>query len=410
MPLGSHGDMHPFLAIAAALKARGHCVTMICSGYYEDLVRRMGLEIVPLETADAFLKEIRNPDVWHWRRGFAQIGQSLGRVIPLCFNAVADRAAGKTVLVYSSLAFGARIAQEKLGLPGVSVHLSPTLFRSVHTPPILPMGPLPSWFPAWGTRAVFWWADARVLDPIFATPINAFRAQIGLAPVRRIFKDWIHSPQCTMGLFPDWYAPPQPDWPKQAALTGFPLFDEKDQSPMTAEVSRFLDAGTPPIVFTPGSAMYFGEQFFAAAVDACTRLGRRGLLLTRHGHQIPAALPDHVLYAPYVPFSQVLPRAAAVVHHGGIGSTAQALAAGVPQLMMPMGYDQPDNATRIRRFGVGDALPRRKFAGKAVAAKLDRLLTSVSVAAACKRVAEHFKKQADPLSQTVTFIEQLSVG
>jgi rhamnosyltransferase subunit B len=158
-------------------------------------------------------------------------------------------------------------------------------------------------------------------------------------------------------------------------------------------------------VFTPGSAMMHGQNFFAAGVEACRILGRRGILLTRHSEHVPGNLPDGVIHAPYAPFSQLLPRSAALVHHGGIGSTAQAMACGVPQLMMPMGFDQPDNARRIRRLGVGDALAPKKFKGRAVAGVLGRLIGSAGVAESCKRVAERFKAEPDALGETVGWIE-----
>ena len=131
-------------------------------------------------------------------------------------------------------------------------------------------------------------------------------------------------------LFPEWFAPPQPDWPNNLVQTGFPLWDERTDAGLAPEVKEFLDAGEPPIVFTPGSANIFGKRFFGAAIEACQRLGHRGILLTRFPEQIPDRLPSGVRHFDYIPFSLLPPKAAALVHHGGIGTTAQALAAGSP--------------------------------------------------------------------------------
>ena len=231
-------------------------------------------------------------------------------------------------------------------------------------------------------------ADAVFIDRVFGVPLNAYRAKLGLAPMSGVFKQWCHSPQCTIGLFPDWFAAPQPDWPKQTVLTGFPLFERAERPlPLSPELEAFLREGSKPIVFTPGSAMVHGHSFFIAAAQACKILGRRGVLLTRHAEQIPSHLPEGVIHVPYAPVSAsiLLPLSAALVHHaGGIGSTAQAMACGVPQLMMPMGFDQPDNARRIQNLGVGDELAPKQFTADAVARKLEGLLTSASVAAACR--------------------------
>src|SRR5205085_2067897 len=106
-----------------------------------------------------------------------------------------------------------------------------------------------------------------------------------------------------------------------------------------------------------------------------------------HAAHVPASLPATVRHFAYVPFSQVFPRAAAVVHHGGIGTTAQALAAGIPQVIMPMGYDQPDNAERLVRLGVGAPLPPRRFTGARLAALLGKLL-GPDVRERCRALAE----------------------
>src|SRR5262249_53944037 len=159
-------------------------------------------------------------------------------------------------------------------------------------------------------------------------------------PVRGIMSQWWHSPQRVLGLFPPWYGEPQPDWPPQVRLVGFPLYDERGVEELPGGLADFLATGSPPLVFMPGSANAQAQDFFRAPVEACQRLGRRGLLLPRFPEQLPAPLPPTIRHFNFIPFSQVLPQAAALVHHGGIGTSAQALAAGVPQVVMPLAHDQ----------------------------------------------------------------------
>jgi UDP:flavonoid glycosyltransferase YjiC (YdhE family) len=116
-------------------------------------------------------------------------------------------------------------------------------------------------------------------------------------------------------------------------------------------------------------------------------------------------LPEGVRSCAYIPFSQLLPRAAALVHHGGIGTTAQALAAGIPQLVMPMSHDQADNAARIERLGVGRSLVPRRFQAPAVARLLDELLNSTAVATCCREVAQKFHG-VDPIADACRLIEE----
>jgi UDP:flavonoid glycosyltransferase YjiC (YdhE family) len=179
-------------------------------------------------------------------------------------------------------------------------------------------------------------------------------------------------------------------------LTRFPLYDEDAVRPPDPALERFLAAGEAPILFTPGSANMWAREFFAAALDACRRLGRRAVFATHFPEQLPADLPDSVACFDYIPFSRLFPRCAAVVHHGGIGTTSQALAAGVPQLVMPMAHDQPDQAQRLAAFGVGDSLPPARFRGPAVAEKLGALLASPAVASACAELRRKMEQQMPP--------------
>jgi UDP:flavonoid glycosyltransferase YjiC (YdhE family) len=386
-PIGSHGDVHPFVALGVELARRGHEVNVIVNGHFRPLVERVGLGYVEMGTSEEYLTALADPDVWHPVRGFELlIHHLLLKTLRQQYALLAERyVPGETVAVHSPIGFGARIAREKLGVPLATVHVSPVGLRSAYQPPVLPLPILPRWAPRFYCSLVFWLIDRLRIDPLMAGPVNGFRAELGLPPVRRFMHLWWSSPDLVLGLFPDWFGPPQPDWPPATRLTGFPLYDERGHAELPSGLSEFLAAGEPPLVFTPGSANRHGRAFFTAALEASERLCRRALLLTGFPDQLPP-LPDWARSFRYVPFSEVFQRAAAVVHHGGIGTTAQALAAGVPQLVMPFSYDQPDNAARVARLGVGDVLPAKRFTARRAEAKLAGLLRP-EVKARCVEVA-----------------------
>jgi UDP:flavonoid glycosyltransferase YjiC (YdhE family) len=313
----------------------------------------------------------------------------------------------RSVALGPNIAFGARIAQEKTGLRMATFYLQPAYLRSAHQTPKISGLPLPDWLPRPLKHMVFRGVD-RAMDKIFLPELNGLRAELRLPPIQSPCSEWLNSPRSVIGLFPEWFAPPQPDWPPQTRLTGFLNSDDAGgaEGALLPEVRRFLDAGAPPIVFTLGSAMKHGRSFFEESIKACQLLGRRGLLLTRYRDQIPATLPDSVRHVDYLPFSQILPRAAALAHHGGIGTLSQALAAGVPQLVTPSAYDQPDNAARLERLGVGASLPPRKYLGRTVAEKLTSLLASPKVRASCQSVRGKF--QGDhPVDAACQMVERL---
>ena len=250
--------------------------------------------------------------------------------------------------------------------------------------------------------------DAFVLDKVFAPEINRFRRSLSLPPVKKIFGNWTHSPQKNVGLFPDWFAHPQPDWPPRTQLTSFVYYDKQSrQNSLSESLEKFLDAGDAPIIFTPGTAMLHANQFFADCTKACQMLGRRGILLTQHAGQLPRELSQDIQYFAYLPFSTTLPRAAALVHHGGIGTIAQAIAAGIPQVIRPMAHDQPDNAARVEGLGIGVSLSPKKFNAVSLAEKLNTVLTSQQVVNRCKSYAEKINPD-ESLNDTCTIIEDFA--
>jgi UDP:flavonoid glycosyltransferase YjiC (YdhE family) len=241
-------------------------------------------------------------------------------------------------------------------------------------------------------EAFFWLADKLMLDREWAPPLNAFRAKVGLPPIHRIFADYVHSPQLVIGLFPEWFAAPQPDWPKNTHLVGFVMHDDGERRGVTAEVEEFLAAGTAPLLFTPGSAAATLKDFFRESVEACRIGGYRAMLVTRFPEQLPKTLPSEVRHFSYLPFSQVMPRCSALVYPGGIGTMAQAIKAGIPHFVVPHGHDQPDNAFRIKRLGLGVSVYPERYKAARVARQLKQLLSSPKIQARCAE----FARKIDP--------------
>jgi rhamnosyltransferase subunit B len=404
LTVGTDGDVYPYVAVGARLRARGHRVTLLATEPYRALAADHGLAFGALvstaETEEAF----GNPDFWHPLKGAWVLARWGVRFLPRQYEQVAELArADDAVLVASPGVLVGRLVQETLSRPLASVVLQPWMLPSVVAPQVMPVLSLPRWAPRW-VRRCHWWTLDAVGDLLVGRHLNRLRQSLGLPPIRRIFR-WWWSPQLVLGLFPDWYGPPQPDWPPQVRLAGFPLDDRHDGPDLAPEVRDWCRAGEPPVAVTFGTGMRHAANLFRATVDACGRLGRRGLLLTRHPGQLPDPLPPFVRHCPFAPFRQLLPHCAAVVHHGGVGTVARALAAATPQLILPITFDQPDNAARVRQLGAGDWLPPRRASGARIAAVLTRLLTP-EARLRCQPVAARFGKQ-DALEVAADCIEEL---
>ena len=388
-PFGSHGDVHPLVAVGRGLRDRGHHVTLIALPTFGPLADANRFDFAPVGTQADYDAQTRHPDLWHPTRSLDALfgGDLFARATRETYHRLADLyVPGQTVAVAGSLALSARVAQDRLGLPVATVHLQPSSYPSVTDPPVFAQMRVRRWWPHWYRRLLYWVGNRLVLGKTIGKAVNDLRRDVGLPPEPVVFGRWRHSPQLILGLFPDWYASAR-DWPAHFHRVGFVRYDRAEIDDVPWDVRGFLDDGPKPVVFTFGSAMRQGRAYFAAAAKACQLLGVRGLLLGHGRDQMPDPLPGGVMHADYAPFGGVFPRAAAVVHHGGIGTIAQALAAGVPQLTMPMAFDQPDNAARLEYLGVGRTVVPAAFAPEAVAATLRDLTESRAVAAACSRAA-----------------------
>jgi len=406
-PVGSSGDHHPFIGIGQRLRTRGHDVVVLTAAPFEEMVVGAGLEFRLTVSREEYDRVTRDPELWHPRKGLGLVMREVGRWLRVAYDLVADAYQPGTVLIGHGLSLSTRLFEDKHHVPAATLQLAPSVFHSEFAPPSFTPGADLSRWPRWVKRVMWWAVDRFFIDPTIAPTLNQFRRDLGLPAVRDVMRDWIHSPRRVIGLFPEWFGPPQPDWPKALRLTSFPLYDESDrQTQLAPDLQRFLSDGTPPILFTPGSANQQADAFFREAIGAVTQLGRRALLLTQYPSQLPT-LPAGVHHERYVPFSAVLPQCAAFVHHGGIGSLAQGLAAGIPQLTMPMGFDQPDNATRLARLGVGRWVLPGDFNAAHVAAALGALIDDRGVSDACARWSRQLK-QEHALDRTCDLLERVA--
>lgn len=398
---GTAGNILPFIGLGAALRARGHEVTVIGSGAGTEAASREGLGFVDLD----------GPEV----RGNLPVADAaaarkprfLGALVPHAvrhmrrvYQLVADHyEPGETVVVAQGWLFGARIAQEKLGVPLATVYLQPLLFGSAHDAP-----GLPRWTPHWVPRLMNAFVE-RSVDWALAKAIDSFRAELGLGPARRPVMRWWRSPELVIGFFPDWYSAPQPDWPDHTLLGGFPLYDLPGVT-VTPDLEKYLEDGDPPLAFSQAWLIDNAKDYFATSVEVARRLQRRAVLLTAHPQQLPQPLPPGIHHFGFVPLSTLLPRAAAIVHHGGMGTLGQALAAGVPQLTVPRILDQFDNSRRLLRLGVSANVRSTAYRSAAITRLLRGLLESPQVAERCRHYAARLREDK-PFAKACLALERL---
>jgi rhamnosyltransferase subunit B len=390
--IGSAGDLFPFMAIALALRAAGHRVSFLAPEQHEPYVRDTGLSFVGLPADPAVLAD---PDLWHPTRGFGVVWRAtrpaMAAIVPFVDALPAHE---RCVLLVHPLALPEAdlCRASRPGLKVAAAYLAPQNLPTIHDPLMLGPWRVPRWVPPGMRRWLLRRLAAAFIDPAALPDVNAARAARGMPPAASMIEHLFAVPDLSVTLFPEWFAATQPDWPRPLYRADFPLYDPNPDAALSAGLERFLEAeqGGTPLVFTPGTGNTQARAYFGHARAAVERLGLRAIFLTPHREQLPPELPPAILWQDYVPLRRLLPHVALLVHHGGIGTTAEALRAGTPQLVVPLAHDQFDNAARIEALGVGAGLPASRLDTARLVRTLHGLLGDAALARRCREIGLRF--------------------
>jgi rhamnosyltransferase subunit B len=365
---GSGGDIYPFLQLGRELKQRGHQCTLITHCVYEEKASRYGLDFTPLDTPAEYQAFIEDQPLLNTPRGIPQfLRRHALSSVSVLFELVSRHVSRQdTVLLTRDLFDTApRLISEKLGLPLIWVFISPS---QITTAPL----------------------RARLFSSMLASDIERIRSSLGLQPsVPETY--WLTYASESIALWPEWFAASE-DWPSKLVSVGFMVEDATETDGLLhSRIESMLAKGPPPVLITAGTGAYLGGDFHDASARACTLLNRPGIVVSRYAAQIPRHLPDSVCSVDFLPFRTLMPRMGAVIHHGGVGTLSCALGAGVPQLVLPMGADRPDNAVRLQRLGVAEYLPPPQWKPELIADSLRRLLDSPAVSHRCNEFAKRLE-------------------
>lgn len=409
---GSYGDLHPYIAIAHELQNLGHKVVIATSQYYRSKIESHGLEFYPVRPDITLDDEEMLAYVMDRFRGSERIIRYFCEVVRETYEDLLPACRSADLVITHPLSIAGVAIVEKLGLPWVSTVLAPLSFLSAWDPPAPAPSPWLIQVRALGVRPMAaCWRFAKWVSRSWCRQLAAFRADIGLTTSRHPFFEGQHSPHLVLALFSRLLAEPQPDWPAQTVVTGFPWFDRHHEvSGLSPEIAAFLDSGPPPLVFTLGSsAVGTAKDFFQVSIEVAQDLGMRALLLAGQNPKgLPDRLPASIAVTSYAPHSEVFPRAAAVIHQGGVGTTAQAMRSGRPMLVVPFSHDQPDHGIRMHRLGVGRWLFRTCYNKKNAARELRILLSDSRYARRALEVAAAIARENGAVSAANAVHEFLS--
>jgi len=382
---GTDGDVLPFTRIGRALRERGHDVVLLTHAHYERQAAAAGIEFVTVDTIGEFERNLADTSELvdareaHELRWFFERNDLFDQLRSECQALISRVKPGDTVLIGRCTSdMSALVAAEAIGAPRVSLALAPLQYLAL----------------VGGAAAAF--------EDMSAGGVDEVRAELGLGPVGD-WTRWMGTADLQIGLWPRWFDLAGFPSPYGWRLTGFAFPDEDEAPGVPDEVAEVLAGPVPPVLVSGGTGRMLHAEFYRVAVAACRRLDRPALLVVRHRDLVPDPLPERMTWVPRLPFRDVMPHCAAVVHHGGIGTLARALAAGTPQVVLAHGVDRPDNAQRLARRGVAAWLPAEEWQADRVVELLTTALSegfaappgTVDPAASLTAVVEAIERMAD---------------
>jgi sterol 3beta-glucosyltransferase len=407
---GSRGDVQPYVALGKGLKKAGHTVRFVTSLSYESLVNAHGLELWPVESnMQEIIENEKMREVLEngsLLASMAQMGKVMKRNALKITAKSLDASQGMDMVLagIGGLFIGLSVA-EKLNLPflqAFNVPFTPTRnFPGVFLPQLpnilgRPFNRLSHHF----TRQMVW-QTFRPADKIVRQQILGLSSQSPWGPFKT---NYLKKSPIIYGFSP--LVIPRPsDWGKDIYVTGYWFLDIPNNWTPPLELVEFLESGPPPIYIGFGSmSNRKPEETTDLVLQALKRTEQRAILLSGWGGLQKQNLPHSVFMIDSIPHSWLLPRMAAVIHHGGAGTTAAGLMAGVPSIIIPFHGDQPFWGQRVLELKVGPKpIPRRKLSVELLAQAIEEVITDKEM---CQRASELGARirAEDGLANAVTII------
>ena len=418
--IGTRGDVQPHVALAEGLSKAGHTVTVCTSPRYEALVTERGLgygylsdDIIALVESSEGRAAIESmASLVSGVRAAVKIGRQTGQIQRDLVRdgwTAAQEADPDLIVYHPKMAAGLQYA-EKLGIPAVMAPLYPLFLPTAAYPNLgLPRLNLGRRLSGWYNRATHRLV-LKIVSSVSARYYGEWRAAHGLPPQPR-GTDAVHTTGGARVPFLNGWsrhvAPDPPDWPGGIETTGYWFLNHTDIWEPPTALEAFLAAGPPPVYVGFGSmAGRRPERTTRAVLDALGRAGLRGVLASGWGGLALGDLPESVYLLDRAPHDWLFPRVAAVVHHGGAGTTAAGLRVGRPTVVCPFFGDQPFWGRRVHELGAGPApIPQKKLTADRLAAALHEATESLAIRRNAAALGEEIRRE-DGIANAVAFIER----
>ena len=414
--IGSLGDLHPYIALALEMKKRFIEPVIATSNIYRQKIESLGIEFHPVRpdmpeqgTPEylAMMSGVVDPN-----RGMEYLFKNI--LVPAVHDMYDDLSAAiedaDLLVTHPIVLAGPPLAQTS-GIPWVSTVLAPASIWSAFDPWVPPNMPwLHKVLKGGPFFARLYLNLVKAMSAPWLDEVYSLRAELGLPKGEHPLFGGQFAPDLNLALFSNELSQPQADWPANTIVTGFAVFDKKDNAPPDIDLLRFLGRGPAPVVFTLGSAaVHLAGDFYRESIAAARLLKRRAVLLVGSDENKPKhPLPEDIIAVNYAPLGELLPRAAAMVHQGGVGTTGQGLRAGIPTLVVPFANDQQDNAARIERLGVSRTVTRDNYKAERIASELKELLGNPVYTRTAREVGSRVRAERGAALAVDLILDQLN--
>ncbi|WP_186643625.1 glycosyltransferase [Fluviispira vulneris] len=397
---GSYGDLHPFIAMGKALINVGHKVTLMSHIQYKEIVENFGIHFIPMRPSE---EDFGSDDVWPGKAHDPKTGTLYFMkelILPYLnesYELLENEIPKYDLVIPHTFTFAAPLVAEKHNIPWLSCLLQPCAIFSAYDPPFVGKFKYLSYIKFLGPRVLNLICHLMMKDfNKNLKPVVQLKKKLGLENNYKRGAIWDYSKNGILALFPKEFSIEKPDWPKEIYNLGFPLFDQENSNDISSGLRNFIDKGEAPIVFTLGSTIVKTKNdFYINAFKAIKEIGCRAIFLVgKKPQRIPeqAYLSSNIFISNYEPFSVLFPYCSMVVHQCGIGTTGQALAAAKPQILIPFSHDQPDNARRVEKLGIGISIQSQNLTQKNLVQAIKKIKFTLSFAQNAEKFAQNIRQ------------------
>lgn len=382
------GDVMPFIKMGQAFKQLGHDVTVFTHCIYEEKAKSRGLKFEALDDETEYQDMVSefpllSDPIGNFEgalrfqqkhHGAARCLREAERIQAHCHRA------DTVILLRHRSSFSGLLAAEKSGRPAASVFLAPNYISHLRF-------------------------HEELFGNAMKEEINQARQRMGLSSVH-CWTDWMCSAKRKIALWPEWFAEQEDEVLEGLIHTGFLVDETQNPESFPPELEEFLDEYASPVIITGGTSKMINPLFYKVAVEGCMILKKPAIVVCPFEEFVPRHLPDYIRHFKDVPLRKLMPHACAIIHHGGIGTASEAVACALPQLILAHMADRPDNAHRLKKWGVAAYLPEGRWTGEILADQLSTL-DNPQRRAKCLSLREKHLKE-NPMEKLKAIIDEMA--